>query len=165
MINNRSVITALTVFLILSTLLPLSAAAQFVIALDEQLDEYWTEEKMVAPRYPRMALRRGIMGCAAVGYVIKADGSTDEHIILAYYPSDVFNKSAIKAAKQFSYKPSEQNSARASIITLNVFTYHLSDDQHGGDEKGEERQELLDEMCSKAGKKALVADGAQANES
>lgn len=136
-------------------LLPISVFAQYEIALDEELDSYWSVDKKVAPRYPRMALRRGVMGCAAVSYVIEADGTTGDHKVVANYPSDVFDKSATKAAKQFTYKPSEQNPDRIPAITLNVFTYFVSDNEPGGDEKGEERQKLLNEICSKAGGEAL----------
>ena len=150
---KKTIVTTFISSLIL--LLPNVVFAQVVIALDDQLKEYWVTENKIAPKYPRMALRRGIMGCAAVGYIIQADGSTRDHKILAYYPSDIFDKSAIKAAKQFIFTPTEQNPDRVSVITSNVFTYHVSDDQHGGSESGDEKRELLQELCSKAGRKAL----------
>jgi len=147
--------TTTIILSVLILLLPKLASAQVVIALDDQLEEYWIKEKIVAPKYPRMALRRGKMGCVAVGYIIQADGITSDHKVLAFYPSDIFDKSAIKALKQFKYSPSVSNPDKIAVLTLNVFTYHVSNDRHGGSESGDDKQELLNEMCSKAGKKAL----------
>lgn len=146
---------------VLILLLPKVAVAQVVIALDDQLDKYWVTEKKVAPKYPRMALRRGKMGCVAVGYIIQADGMTSDHKVLAFYPSDIFDKSAIKASKQFEYSPSVQNPDQTPALTLNVFTYHMSDDENPDGESGDEKRELLHEMCSKAGKKALEGHSAE----
>ena len=98
------------------------------------------------------------MGCVAVGYIIQADGMTSDHKVLAFYPSDIFDKSAIKATKQFEYSPSAQNPDKTSALTLNVFTYHVTDDRNPNDKSGDAKRELLYEMCSKAGKEALGVD-------
>jgi TonB family protein len=139
----------------LMILVQMPVSAQVVIAVDDQLDQYWVIEKKVAPVYPRMALRRGKMGCVALGYIIQADGTTSDHRVLAFYPSDIFDKSAIKAAKQFRYAPSAQNPDKTPALSLNVFTYDVSDDSRGGRKSGEEKRKLLHDLCSEAGRKAL----------
>ncbi|MBT8069879.1 MAG: energy transducer TonB [Gammaproteobacteria bacterium] len=154
-INMAIATVASAVLFMAMILLPAQASAQVVIALDDELEKYWIVEKKVAPDYPRMALRRGKMGCVALAYIIQADGTTADHKVLAFYPSDIFDKSAIKAAKQFKYIPSVQNPDKTPALSLNVFTYHVSDDSHGGDERGEEKRKLLHDLCSEAGKKAL----------
>lgn len=140
---------------------PMTAIAQYVIAFDDELDNYWTVEKKVAPRYPKRALNNGVMGCAAVGYIIQADGTTSEHKVLAYYPSKVFDSSARSAAKKFKYQPSERNPEKIPAITLNVFTYLIVSHGRGESEDDEENQKLLSETCANAGKKALQSSGGQ----
>ena len=78
-----SAIATVLIFSGLMIILHEPALAQAVIALDDQLEEYWVTEKIVAPEYPRMALRRGKMGCVAVGYIIQPDGMTSDHKVLA----------------------------------------------------------------------------------
>jgi len=151
----KNIISAITITLICSGLMLLqnTALADAVIAIDEQLDEYWVVEKMVAPRYPGRALTNGIMGCAAVGYIIEADGSTSNHKILAFHPSRVFDNSAINAAKRFRYSPAEQNPGKISALTINVFTYEITTDRvDKGD--SETRQKLAD-SCETGAKKLL----------
>jgi len=158
-----SPIAIVLIFSGLMILLPGPALAQVVIALDHQLEEYWVTEKIVAPEYPRMALRRGKMGCVAVAYIIQADGLTSDHKVLAFYPSDIFDKSAIRAVKQFEYSPAVQNPDKMSVLTLNVFTYSVTEDSRRDAESGEEKRELLEELCSKAGKKALESASVNAD--
>jgi len=152
----KNVITAITITLISSgmmLLLQSAAIAGGVIAIDEQLDEYWLVEKKVAPRYPMRALNNGIMGCAAVGYIIEADGSTSNHKVLAFYSSTVFDNSAIKAAKKFRYRPAEQNPDKISTLTINVFTYEITT---GKDVNGDsETREKLVDVCKTDAKKVL----------
>ncbi len=148
---NLTIIVTL-VFSGLLMLAPKPATADAVIALDDQLKDYWVVEGKVAPRYPKMALRRGISGCAAVGYIIEADGSTSDHKVLAYYPSTIFDKTAIKAAEQFTYRPSVHNADKISALTLNVFTYQIS---NGKKEFDSETRKKLSEICTTAGKKSF----------
>ena len=137
-------------------LLPEPALAQGVIALDEQLDAYWIVEKKVAPKYPTRALYAEITGCSAVGFIIEPDGSTSNHKVLAFYPSKskVFGKSAIAAAKQFIYQPSERNPDKTSALTINVFMYEIS----GGRQSNSNKRENLHETCLTAAKKVLEAE-------
>ena len=107
----------------------------------------------MAPRYPRKALSKGIMGCAAVGYIIEADGSTSNHKVLSFYPSEVFDNSAINAAKKFRYRPAEQNPDKISALTINVFTYEITTDRVIKDES--ETRNKLAEACKTGAEKAL----------
>jgi TonB family protein len=142
------------VFSILILFLPITAIAQVIFAIDDQLDEFWVVEKKVAPEYPSRALERNIGGCVAVGFVIQPDGSTGDHEVLAHYPSKIFDKSAIRAAKKFTYKPSDQNPDKVSVYTLNSFTYEVT----SGRKFNPETQKQLSKACTDAAKKVLESD-------
>ena len=92
----------------------------------DETNNYWVSEKKVAPRYPSRALRKNEQGCAAIGYIVESDGTTSTHRVIASYPSSLFDDSSIKAAKQFTYVPTENNSERQPIYTTNTFTFQLS---------------------------------------
>jgi len=148
--DSISGITIVVIFSGLLFVLPKFAMAQGVIAFDDQLDRYWVAKK-VAPIYPSEALRRGTMGCAAVGFIIKSDGSTGDHKVLAFDPSNVFNKSAITAAKKFKYQPAEQNPDKTPALTFNVFTYQINVDK----KTDEKNRKKLKDICSTMAKKVL----------
>lgn len=134
--------------------LPGAALGQVILALDDQLEEYWVNEKMVAPKYPGRAMDRGTSGCVAVGFTIQSDGSTSGHEVLAYYPSKVFDKSAIRAAKQFSYTPSVQNPEKVPVYTLNSFTYEIT----SGRKLNPDTQNKLAKACKDKGKRILESE-------
>lgn len=153
----KSIFSPIAVVLVFSGLiifLPEFALGQVILALDEQLEDYWVNEKKVAPEYPGRAMERGTSGCVAVGFTIQSDGSTSGHEVLAYYPSKVFDKSAIRAAKQFSYTPSAQNPDKAPVYTLNSFTYQIS----GGRKFNSDTQKKLAKACKDEGKRILESE-------
>lgn len=115
---------------------------------------YWYPEKKVAPVYPRRALQKGKQGCATVGYVVEADGSTSTHRVIAVFPSKIFNASSIKAAKQFVYSPTEGNSDKTPVYVTNTFTFQIG----GGDGRREEVQAELSEVCNTAANESLNTD-------
>ena len=151
---NLTVLNVLFSLAVMILLLPLTATAQVILAVDDQLKEYWVIEKQVAPEYPGRALVTGKAGCVAVGFIIQSDGSTSEHEVLAHYPSKIFDKSGINAAKRFTYTPSDQNPDKVSVYTLNAFTYTI-----GNRKKSDsDTHHKLSNACTDAGMKTLKPD-------
>jgi TonB family protein len=120
----------------------------------DQLDSYWIAEKKVAPVYPTKSLRNHEEGCVAVGFIIEPDGTTSNHQTVIAFPSSNFNKSAIRAAKQFVYKPSEQNSVREVVFTTNSFTFQITSSR----KFDEQKQKKLADVCTSAANKSLNTD-------
>ena len=123
-----------------------------------ELDAFWLVEKKVAPIYPTRSLSKGEEGCVAIGYFIEADGTTSSHRAVAGYPSNNFSQSAIKAAKQFVYTPSDNNVERQVVFTTNSFTYEI----HRNNETNMQKREQLAELCTAAANKALNTDARDA---
>lgn len=76
----------------------------------------------VPPQYPERALQRGTEGRVLVEFTISKSGSVKDAKVVAYEPSTVFNKAAIKAVLQWKYnpkivdgKPVEQTGMRIAI--------------------------------------------------
>ena len=80
----------------------------------------------VAPQYPRRALSRGLAGWVVVEYTVTELGRVKDPVVIANCafvkrnnrqkvedcsnsPNKVFDKSALKAAGKFLYKPKEKN--------------------------------------------------------
>ncbi len=116
-----------------------------------KLVSHWIVEKKVAPQYPTKALRRHIEGCVVVGYKIESDGTTSNHRTIVTIGSPNFNKSAIQAAKQFSYKPSEQNPEREVVFTTNLFTFEINRTRKSNKRKAKK----LRDVCTSAADKAF----------
>lgn len=125
----------------------------------DQLDAFWITEKKVAPKYTKRALQNGDQGCVAIGYFIESNGTTSGHRVVVFYPSNDFEKSSIEAAKQFLYKPSENNVNSEVVFTTNVFTYLISN----GTKSDENKREELANLCKVAANKALNSDAGDAS--
>ena len=76
----------------------------------------------VPPQYPERALQRGIEGRVLIEFTISKSGSVKDAKVVAYEPSQIFNKAALKAVKQWKYnpkivngKPVEQPGVRIAI--------------------------------------------------
>ena len=76
----------------------------------------------VPPQYPERALQRGIEGRVLVEFTISKSGSVKDAKVVAYEPSTIFNKAALKAVRQWKYnpkivngKPVEQPGVRIAI--------------------------------------------------
>lgn len=143
------------IFLSLSIITWIGAEAQdgdsILVVTSDQLDSYWTTEKKVAPNYPRQSLSKGEQGCVAVGFIIEPDGTTSSHHAVASFPSSNFDKSGIEAAKQFLYKPSDQNISKEAVFTTNTFTYEITT----GRKRKDSPYETVGAACTKAAKKKL----------
>ncbi len=59
----------------------------------------------VPPQYPERALQRGIEGRVLIEFTISRSGSVKDAKVIAYEPSTIFNKAALKAVKQWKYNP------------------------------------------------------------
>ena len=76
----------------------------------------------VPPQYPERALQRGIEGRVLIEFTISKSGSVKDAKVVAFEPSKIFNKAALKAVKQWKYnpkivngKPVEQPGVRIAI--------------------------------------------------
>lgn len=59
----------------------------------------------VPPQYPQSALSKGIEGYVDVIFDVTELGTTDNIRVVAFEPSGIFNRSVIKAIKNWKYKP------------------------------------------------------------
>lgn len=59
----------------------------------------------VPPQYPERALQRGIEGRVLIEFTISKSGSVKDAKVIAYEPSTIFNKAALKAVLQWKYNP------------------------------------------------------------
>jgi protein TonB len=63
----------------------------------------------VPPQYPEKALQRGIEGRVLIEFTISKSGSVKDAKVVAYEPSTIFNKAALKAVAQWKYNPKIEN--------------------------------------------------------
>ena len=63
----------------------------------------------VPPQYPERAAQRGIEGRVLVEFTISKSGSVKDPKVIAYEPSKIFNKAALKAVSQWKYNPKIEN--------------------------------------------------------
>ena len=59
----------------------------------------------VPPQYPERAMQRGIEGRVLVEFTISKSGAVKNPKVIAYEPSKIFNKAALKAVSQWKYNP------------------------------------------------------------
>jgi protein TonB len=59
----------------------------------------------VPPQYPERAMQRGIEGRVLIEFTISKSGSVKDAKVIAYEPSKIFNKAALKAVSQWKYNP------------------------------------------------------------
>jgi len=59
----------------------------------------------VPPQYPERAMQRGIEGRVLIEFTISKSGSVKDPKVVAYEPSKIFNKAALKAVLQWKYNP------------------------------------------------------------
>lgn len=80
----------------------------------------------VAPLYPPRAAKRNLEGYVVVEYSISVTGQVLGVKIIESEPPDVFDKSAIEAARKFKYKPRKENGETISVKGVkNKFTFRL----------------------------------------
>ena len=80
----------------------------------------------VAPVYPRRANRRGIEGYCTVEYTVTKNGSIRSPVPVDCKPSGIFEKTSIKAATKFKYKPRVVDGQAIEVAGVqNRFTFRL----------------------------------------
>lgn len=80
----------------------------------------------VAPIYPRRAQTRGITGYCIVEYTVTRSGSIRDPIPVDCSPSGVFERTSVKAAEKFKYKPRVVDGEPIEVAGVqNKFTYEL----------------------------------------
>ncbi len=63
----------------------------------------------VPPQYPERAAQKGIEGRVLIEFTISKSGSVKDPKVIAYEPSKIFNKAALKAVSQWKYNPKIQD--------------------------------------------------------
>ena len=86
----------------------------------------WLIYSGVHYEYPVHASARGIFGCVKIEYTIEIDGSVSNPIILASFPSSVFNRDALKAISSFKFVPENENTEIKPVRDTYTFNYSLS---------------------------------------
>ncbi len=59
----------------------------------------------IAPQYPREALLKGLEGWVQVEFIINADGTVRDPVVLAAEPPRMFNREALRAILRWKFKP------------------------------------------------------------
>ncbi|MEJ8567285.1 energy transducer TonB [Elongatibacter sediminis] len=123
-----------------------------VVAYGTELSDWWLPARKAAPEYPARALAKRTEGCVSVAFVIESDGSTSSHHPLISFPSTIFNRSAVKAARQFRYEPADsETQSPPAVYTFNTFTYQIGPSRKPSEKR---RQELL-AVCESAAAEAM----------
>lgn len=59
----------------------------------------------VPPTYPMRAASRGIEGWVKIEFTITTEGMVKDAVVIAFQPSSIFNRAALKAIKGWKFKP------------------------------------------------------------
>jgi TonB family protein len=65
--------------------------------------------KVVQPKLPESAIKKGISGWVEVVFTVKTDGRVENVEVRNASPADVFNDAAIRAVRQWRFEPVERN--------------------------------------------------------
>lgn len=80
----------------------------------------------VAPVYPRRANSRGIEGYCTVKYTVTKSGAIKNPVPVDCQPSGIFEKTSVKAALKFKYKPRIADGQAIEVAGVrNRFTFRL----------------------------------------
>ncbi len=74
----------------------------------------------VPPQYPERALQRGIEGRVLIEFTISKAGTVKDAKVVAYEPSTIFNKAALKAVSQWKYNPKIVNGKPVEQVGLRI---------------------------------------------
>jgi protein TonB len=95
------------------------------LALDSGDGEYLPIFK-VQPIYPRRALSRGLEGYVIVEFNVTKNGSVSNPVVVEANPPDIFNQSALEAAKKFKYKPRVIDGEATEVVGVqNKITFQM----------------------------------------
>ena len=86
----------------------------------------------VPPQYPERAAQRGIEGRVLIEFTISKSGSVKDAKVIAYEPSKIFNRSALKAVAQWKYNPKIENGKAVEQKGIRIsIPFRLGDAQTG----------------------------------
>ncbi len=84
----------------------------------------------VDPQYPIRAADRGIEGWVEVEFTISAAGTVKEPVVVAFHPSSVFNRAAIRAIRKWKYSPKIEDGVAVERTGVNVrINFSLENDR------------------------------------
>jgi protein TonB len=70
--------------------------------------------KVIAPKLPESAVKKGISGWVEVVFTVRTDGKVDNVEVRNASPADVFNDAAIRAVRQWRFEPVERNGEKVA---------------------------------------------------
>ncbi|MCY3541419.1 MAG: energy transducer TonB [Gammaproteobacteria bacterium] len=80
------------------------------------------------PEYPTIALQRGIEGYVIVQFDVTEEGTVENPVVLEAKPPSMFDRSAIRAALKFKYKPKILNGQPVRVSGVkNIIYYELEE--------------------------------------
>ena len=124
-------------FLMSAGLLSVLSTHQVLLAQEQPdpatrtIDEEMFPLNSIVPRYPTVAANEGIEGWVQVRFTVSADGSVagSSVSIVDSQPAEVFNNSALAAAKQFLFSPRIVDGQPVDVPNVQyVFRYKLRND-------------------------------------
>lgn len=80
------------------------------------------------PEYPTIALQRGLEGYVIVQFDVTEEGTVENPVVLEAKPPGIFDRSALRAAVKFKYKPKILNGQPVRVSGVkNRITYELKE--------------------------------------
>lgn len=79
----------------------------------------------VEPHYPSKAMRRGIEGWIKVVFTVNNAGRVANVQVLAAQPPRIFDQAAIRAVRQWRFKPTTIDGYAVSNRAMQLFTFNL----------------------------------------
>ena len=76
--------------------------------------------KRIEPKYPKEAVKNNQEGAVILGFDISKNGTTENIKVIESFPKQVFDRNAITALKQWTYKPRIQGGQAMSQTGLKV---------------------------------------------
>ena len=103
----------------------------------------WHPLSKVEPEYPEKALKENIEGYVILEFDVDTTGSVDNVSVIESDPPDVFDKSAVSAARQFKYTPKYVNGQPVRVKgVINRIFYEIEGVE--GEEDNDPGRELRD---------------------
>lgn len=83
----------------------------------------------VQPIYPRRAQERGISGYVLLEFTVTELGTVEDVVVIEAEPKGYFERSAVRAARKFKYKPKVINGEAIRVPGVrNLITFEIEDD-------------------------------------
>ena len=82
----------------------------------------------VPPIYPRRAIERGIEGCVMLQFTVTKVGSTRDPEVLWSQPSGIFDRSAMRSALKYKYKPQIRDGEAIEVANVKTIVVFVIED-------------------------------------